>query len=210
MSQHRKTILSATIDIIKEEINVKEISLVSDDDTSVVVKKAKPNFKSIGPKFGKLVKQISEKIKTLNASEIVSLEKGNEIEFEIAGEKVNISLSDTEILHEDIPGWLVESDEDLTIALDTTLTEELINEGLAREFVNRVQNYRKDSKFEITDRIEITVKANKKLESAIKSLEDYSKTETLAKNIIFISTIDGASTQFEIEGEIADVIITKI
>jgi isoleucyl-tRNA synthetase len=210
VNQHRKTIISAMIDIIKEEINVKGISLVSDDDTSVVVKKAKPNFKSIGPKFGKLVKQISEKIKTLNASEIASLEKGNEIEFEITGEKVNVSLSDTEILHEDIPGWLVESDEDLTVALDTTLTEELINEGLAREFVNRVQNYRKDSKFEITDRIEITIKANKKLESAIKILEDYIKTETLAKNITFLSTIDKASAQFEIEGEIADVMITKI
>jgi isoleucyl-tRNA synthetase len=210
VNQHRKEIISAMSDIIKEEINVKEIELVSDSDSSVVVKKAKPNFKSIGPKFGKLVKAISEKIKTLSSAEISLLEKGNEIEYEINNEKVKVAMDDVEIIHEDIPGWQVESDDDLTLALDTTLSDELIMEGLAREFVNRIQNLRKDSKFEVTDRIDIELKAGKKLEEAIQHLEEYIKTETLTKSIVYKTVSDAGSQTFEIESEIADVLIKKV
>ncbi|HEY9187807.1 MAG TPA: isoleucine--tRNA ligase [Ignavibacteria bacterium] len=209
-NEHRKSIVTAMADIIKEEINVKDIVLVSDDDSSVVIKKAKPNFKVIGPKFGKLVKVISEKIKNLTPTEINLLEKGDAIECGNGHEKVSITIEDIEIIHEDIPGWLVESDGDLTIALDTTLTDELIKEGLSREFVNRVQNLRKDSNFDVTDRIEMKVKATPKLEAAIKYLEDYIKTETLTVSIDYDNNLSDEGTTFEIEDESAKVIIRKI
>lgn len=167
-------------DVILDEINVKAIEYV-DDDSEIVEKKAKPNFKSIGPKFGKKAQKIAQAIKELNKSQIKELENNGRIELNIDGEKVEILKDDVDIYSENIKGWVVESDGVITVALDTELTEELINEGFAREFVNRVQNMRKEANFEVTDRIRIFFKTeSERLKKAVFALSDYIKNETLA------------------------------
>jgi isoleucyl-tRNA synthetase len=204
-----KSVISLMSDIIKEEINVKDIEFVS-DDSSVVVKKVKPNFKSIGPKFGKLVKALAERIKSINTEEINQLDRGENLTIEINGEKVILKPEDVEILHEDIQGWLVDSDGELTVALDTSLNEILINEGLAREFVNRVQNLRKENNFEVIDRIIILYKSTPKLEEAIRSLSGYIMAETLTQKIEKVTDVTSDFAVFEIDEEKCTIHIQKV
>ncbi len=167
-------------DVILDEINVKAIEYV-DDDSDIVEKKAKPNFKSIGPKFGKKAQKVAQAIKELRKSQIKELENNGKIEISVDGEKLEIVKDDVDIYSENIKGWVVESDGVITVALDTELTEELINEGFAREFVNRVQNMRKEANFEVTDRIRIFFRTeSEKLKKAVFALGDYIKNETLA------------------------------
>ena len=165
--------------VILDEINVKQIEFVS-DDSEVVRKKAKPNFKAIGPKFGKSVQKVAEQIRSFTAADLRKLDQDGVMNVSINGEVVTISREDLDIVHEDIEGWLVGSGDGMTIALDTELTEDLINEGFAREFVNRVQNMRKGARFEITDRIKISYWASKQLQRALETLAKYIAGETLA------------------------------
>jgi len=169
--------------VILDEVNVKEL-VVLDDDSEIVSKSAKANFKSIGPKFGKKVKRVAENIKSFGKEEISKIESGEKIELNIEDEKILVSSEDVEIVSSEIKDTVVESENGVTVAVDTELTKELINEGLAREFVNRIQNMRKDAGFEVTDRIKIFFNGSEKLVDAVNSFQNYVSTETLAESLI--------------------------
>ncbi|MBM4167605.1 MAG: isoleucine--tRNA ligase [Ignavibacteria bacterium] len=190
----RKIILPVTSDkqrksvermaeVILEEINVKSIEYVN-DDSEIVHKTAKPNFKSLGPKYGKAVQAIAARIREFSAPEIHQLASAGSLSLNVNGSQCAISLEDVEIIHEDIKGWLVDSDGGMTVALDTALDDELIDEGLAREFVNRVQNIRKESGFDVTDRIRIYHESSDRLAKSLSRLAEYVKQETLAVELI--------------------------
>jgi isoleucyl-tRNA synthetase len=177
-------------DIIKEELNVKEIEYVS-GDTDIVTKKAKGNFKVLGKKFGKMTQPVANAIKSLTNEQIKELELNNSYKFTVNDTEIEITLEDVEIGSDNIEGWLVATDEGITVALDTKLTPELIDEGLAREFVNRIQNLRKNSNLEVTDRIKIFFNAPDNIVNAINNLVEYVKNETLADNVTVKNALDG-------------------
>ncbi len=195
-------------EIICDEINVKRIEFVT-DDSGIVKKRAKANFKSIGPKFGKSVKQIAERIKDMKDAEIAELERNGWYELPANGSTYRIGTEDVEIVREDIKGWLVESDGKLTVALDTELTDDLIDEGFAREFVNRIQNMRKDAGFDVTDRIAISYRASGRLARALQRMGEYIKAETLAVELIAEFKSGTISSTEEINGEPADIAIER-
>lgn len=195
-------------DVILEEINVKAIEFVT-DESGIVKKKAKANFKSIGPKFGKSVKSVGERIKELTGVEIADLESSGSLELQINGSFFTIGVDDIEIIREDIQGWLVESDNGLTVALDIELTDELLAEGLAREFVNRVQNMRKDAGFDVTDRIAIYYRASAKLMIALHRMSEYIKAETLAVELSDEPKSGEHSATQDINGEAAEITIER-
>ncbi len=194
--------------VILEEINVKEIEYVS-DESGIVKKKAKANFKSIGPKFGKAVQQVAGRIKELNGGEITELESNGSLSLPVNGNTLTIAREDVEIIREDIEGWLVESDEGITVALDTELSEDLLAEGFAREFVNRIQNLRKDSGFAVVDRIRIEYKAPDELKTMISSKASYITNETLAVELCEGKDNREMPTSFDFNGHSVFVSITK-
>src|SRR5690606_12598053 len=154
-------------------------------------KSAKANFKSIGSKFGKKVNKVAERIKLLNKNEIADLEAGKDIELRIDDETIKITNTDVDIIGSKITGWVVESENGVTVAIDTELTDDLIAEGLAREFVNRIQNMRKDSGYDVTDRIKIKFSGDQELVNAINTFKDYVSTETLAEQISKVDNFNG-------------------
>ena len=176
--------IEAVKDIILSEVNIKEIELL-EDTTGVLVKKIKPNFKTIGPKYGKHMKAIAGIVNGWNAADITAVEKNNGWSGEINGEQINLDLLDFDIVTDDIPGWLMASEGGLTVALDVTLSPALKSEGIARELVNRIQNFRKESGLDVMDKISLTVEANDEIMAAIKANELYICNEVLANNIIF-------------------------
>ena len=178
-SPHVRETISQVESVILDEINVKSIMYV-DDDSEFVNKGAKPNFKLIGPKFGKDVKVVAELIKAMTSKDIKALEKNGEADLRTDSKAFHVVLDDVEIFSQELSGLLVESDGSLTVALDTELDEDLKREGIAREFVNRVQNLRKNAGFEVTDRILIFTDCPKDFADAIAKLSDYIKSETLA------------------------------
>jgi isoleucyl-tRNA synthetase len=196
-------------DVILDEINVKGLEYVA-DDAGVVRKKAKANFKAIGPKFGKAVQKIGGRIRDMTAAEIAHLENEGTLEIAVDGAAYVITPGDVEILREDIEGWLVESEEGLTVALDTHLTEDLVAEGLAREFVNRVQNMRKDAGFKITDRIRITYAASDRLAPVLRSMSGYIASETLAVELSPGYVEGEAHATVEVNGETATVGLERV
>jgi len=181
-------------DVILDEVNIKEL-VVLDDDSGIVSKSAKANFKSIGPKFGKKVNPVANAIKELGEKEIFDLESGKEVSIQVSGEQITITQADVEIVNSEIKGWVVESEEGVTVAIDSELNDQLIAEGLAREFVNRVQNMRKDSGFEVTDKIEVKFNGSEKIIEAINSFKNYISNETLAENILNVNSFNGNSKQ---------------
>ena len=210
-NEHQESIKQME-EVILEEINVKTIEFVN-DESGVVKKKAKPNFKTLGKKFGKEVQVVAGAIRELTGEQVTRLQKEGTLSLNSSGQHFDIAVEDVEVLHEDIKGWLVESDGSLTVALDTELNESLINEGLAREFVNRIQNLRKDSGFEVTDRIHIYHRSSEKLSKAVEQMIDYIRQETLAKEI---TTVTGGKTEVltfnisEINGEKSEIAVEKI
>jgi len=195
--------------LILSETNVKDIEYLT-DSSGIIKKKAKPNFKTLGPKYGKMMKTISEKLVGLTNEEINQLEAEQYFSFSIDDQKVELKMEDVEIISEDIPGWQVASEGKLTVALDITITTDLANEGLSREFVNRIQNLRKDKGFEVTDHIIIEVEKESKLEKAIIQFKDYICTETLADNLsIKNDIIDNLKDLIEIEDLKTYVLIKK-
>ncbi len=169
-------------EVILDEVNIKDM-IILNDDSEIVNKSAKANFKSIGPKFGKKVNSVSNAIKQLGKAEIGMLEGGNEVKLNVNSEEIIITKEDVEIIGSEITGWVVETEEGVTVALDTELSEELISEGLSREFVNRIQNMRKDAGFEVTDRIKIYFEGSGRLVDAINNFKNYVANETLAEEI---------------------------
>ena len=186
--------LSKMKDVILEEVNIKEL-LILTDDSEIVNKSAKANFKSIGPKFGKKVKAVAEAIKNFTKDEISKIEKGNDIVLNIDGEDLAISKDDLEIISTEITGWVVEAEAGITVAIDAELDEALIEEGLAREFVNRIQNMRKDAGFDVTDKIIINFTGSENFVKAIKTFNQYISTETLAEKLTENSKTGSGFTQ---------------
>ncbi len=174
--------IEAVKDLILSEVNVKNIEFV-DSANDMLVKKIKPDFKKLGPKYGKFMKQLSLRIQEMSQSEINSLEKEGRIELDIDGQSFIIESTDVEIISDDIPGWLVGNEGRVTIALDITITETLRKEGIAREMVNRIQNLRKSKDFEITDRINIKVSSNELFNEAITEFSQYISNQVLADSI---------------------------
>lgn len=171
--------LQAVENLILSEVNVKMIDYLS-DDTGILIKKIKPNFKTLGPRYGKLMKQISGTLAAFSQFDIKQIETTGEYKFQLDQQEVILGIDDVEIVTEDIPGWTVATMDKLTVALDVTLTPELQQEGLARELVNRVQNLRKDSGLEVTDRILLEVAASGEMVDALAAFRDYICSETLA------------------------------
>ena len=176
--------LEAVEKLILSEVNVKELEYLDDADGKLV-KRIKPNFKSLGPKYGKIMKSIAAVVGQFTQEDIGKIEKEGKLEVEVDGAPVVLELNDVEITSQDIPGWTVASEGPFTVALDVTLTEELKKEGLAREMVNRIQNLRKDKGFEVTDRIKLVVQDHPGVSDALQSNLDYICTEILADNIEF-------------------------
>lgn len=201
--------LEALENLIKSEVNVKELKIV-DNEESGLVKKIKADFKKLGPRYGKVMKDLGKSITNMSQADISSLEKNGSFTFtEIEGSPV-VNLDDVEIVAEDIPGWLVANDGDVTVALDVTLTPELKNEGMARELINRIQNLRKSQGFEITDKIDVELSDVAEIREAIESFGSYISAQVLAKDIKLVENLtDSAATDLDIEGLNAFVIIKK-
>ncbi|MHC5200990.1 isoleucine--tRNA ligase [Myroides sp. LJL119] len=187
----------AVADLIKAEVNVKEIELL-DDASGILVKQIKPNFKTLGPRFGKDMGLIAKEIQNFTAQEINEIEKNGEIKLNLTEKSVILNISDVEITSQDIEGWLVANENGITVALDITITSELRNEGIARELVNRIQNIRKDSGFEVTDKIQITMEEQKDIKEAVLANLDYIKSETLTSDLSFVSDLhQGIELEFD-------------
>ncbi|MBF7091080.1 isoleucine--tRNA ligase [Flavobacterium sp. ALJ2] len=197
LDDNQRSEIEAVSELVKAEVNVKEIVLL-DDASGILVKQIKPNFKALGPRFGKDMGLISKEIQSFTAEQISQLDKEGSLGVVIAGNSVTLSLEDVEITSQDIEGWLVANSNGITVALDITITEELKNEGIARELVNRIQNIRKDSGFEVTDKIKVQIKRNGILENAILKNEDYIKSETLTYSLVFLDELEsGIEIEFD-------------
>ncbi|MFA3783017.1 isoleucine--tRNA ligase [Melioribacteraceae bacterium 4301-Me] len=195
-------------DVILEEVNIKEL-VVLDDDSSIVNKSAKPNFKVIGPKYGKLVKPLTNIIKNFGKEEISLLEKQGKLDVTVEGTNITLTKEEIEIVSHEIEGWMVDSEEGVTVALDTELNESLIAEGYAREFVNRIQNMRKDYGLDVVDRINIFVESNEQMKSFINQFKNYIANETLADSINFKLNQNGYQQEWEIGEHKCNIVIEK-
>lgn len=160
-----------------------------DDSAGILVKKIKPDFKKLGPKCGKSMKAVAAQLQALPQEEIAKLEKNGSYEICLDGVCVIVDKADVEILSEDIPGWLVANNGTITIALDVTITPELQKEGIAREFINRIQNIRKSSGFEITDKIVIDIEKSENVNEAVADFKDYIASQVLANNITLVDKV---------------------
>ncbi len=193
--------------LIMSEVNIKEIEFLSADN-NILVKNVKPNFKTLGKKYGKQMKQIQTYFANMTQEEIHAYEKNNGTHLDVDGVSVDLTLEDALISTQDIPGWAVTTQDDLTVALDMTLTDELVQEGLAREIVNRVQNLRKTGGFEVTDRIVLFVENNDKIEPALDKFGDYICTETLA-TINKVEALADVEPEELVDGVTAKLLIKK-
>ncbi|WP_289058480.1 isoleucine--tRNA ligase [uncultured Flavobacterium sp.] len=207
LDENQRAEIEAISDLVKAEVNVKEIELL-DDASGILVKQIKPNFKALGPRFGKDMGLISKEIQGFSAEQINQLDKQGTLDIVIAGNSVTLSLEDVEITSQDIEGWLVANSNGITVALDITLTEELKNEGIARELVNRIQNIRKDSGFEVTDKIKVQIKRDGILEDAVSKNEDYIKSETLTDELVFADVLENG-TEIEFDDIRTIILISK-
>ncbi|MBA3987001.1 MAG: isoleucine--tRNA ligase, partial [Flavobacteriales bacterium] len=189
--------INAVASLIKSEVNVKEIELI-DEGSGILVKQIKPNFKVLGPRFGKDMKAIADVVSSFDQKQINNLEREGEISLEINGKSVTLQTQDVEISSQDIEGWLVANSGSLTVALDITITDELRSEGIARELVNRIQNLRKDSGFEVTDKIEVTFEYHPAIENSVEKNRAYIQEETLTEKIQFKEHItNGLEIKFD-------------
>ncbi len=210
VEKEKRDALDKMRDVILDEVNIKEL-IILNDDSEIVNKTCKANFKSIGPKFGKKVKQVAEEIKNFDKDQIKSLENGSSIEIIIDGETISIQKDDVEIISHEIEGWFVETQSGVTVAVDTELTQELIDEGLAREFINRIQNMRKDAGFEVTDKIMINFIGPKEFVQAINKFSDYISNETLAEKLTSDSELKESYNQdWQINGFDCKIFIKKV
>jgi isoleucyl-tRNA synthetase len=207
LDDNQRAEIEAISDLIKAEVNVKEIVLL-DDASGVLVKQIKPNFKTLGPRFGKDMGLISKEIQGFSKEQISQLDKEGSLNIVIAGNNVILTLEDVEITSQDIEGWLVANSNGITVALDITISEELKQEGISRELVNRIQNIRKDSGFEVTDKIKVQLKRNGILEEAILKNEAYIKSETLTSDLVFVDEIENG-TEIEFDDIKTMILISK-
>ena len=206
MNDHLSRQIDAVKSLILSEVNVKELEYIT-DTAGVLVKKIKPDFKKLGPRYGKLMKQLAAAVTSTTQQQITTLEKEGMLTIQVEGQPVDLLVDDVEILSEDIPGWQVASMGSLTVALDITLTPELLQEGLAREVINRIQNLRKDKGFEVTDKIIVKLQSHTDLDEAVHRYISYICSETLAQSFEVVAEIE--ETQ-KVSIEITDQISTFI
>ena len=198
MSEAQKNSVEAMSALIKNEVNVKEIKFVGNDE-GVLVKKVKPDFKKLGPKFGKIMKLLATQITAMSQHDIIEFEKQGKFAFTVNGEEAVVELSDVEVISEDIPGWLVANEGSLTVALDITVSDELRREGIARELVNRIQNIRKSQGFEITDKIDVVVTPNAATDEAVREYADYIGRQVLAESVTIAEIADADRTPLDMD-----------
>ena len=196
-NKEQKSSILAVANLIKHEVNIKEIELL-EDASDILVKQIKPNFKTLGPKFGREMKSIANAIRNFSKEEISKIELEGEIPIELDGKMINLELSDVEISSKDIEGWLVANEGSITVALDVTISENLRREGVARELINRIQNARKDRGLEVTDRIKLTILKFGDLQESIDNNKEYIMSETLTEELVFVDQlIDGLDIEFD-------------
>ena len=204
-----KTAIEAVSGLILGEVNVKELEFI-EDTTGVITKRIKPNFKTLGPRYGKQMKQISALVAQLSQSDIAQIERTDSWTAEIDGVKIEATAADFDIVSEDMPGWLVATEGKLTVALDIMVSDELRREGLARELVNRIQNIRKDSGFEVTDRIRIEIERNDEIAGAVESFGDYIASQTLAVSVDVVDELDDTATLAELDEFTVRMKVTRV
>lgn len=198
--------LQAIEHLILSEVNVKELQYLT-DTSGVLVKKIKPNFKELGPRFGKSMKAISTAVAEMNQADISKLEREGKFTLNLPEGPIEIVVKDVEILSEDIPGWLVANEGKFTVALDVTVSDELRNEGIARELINRIQNIRKDTGFDVTDKINIKILKHSAINNAVEIHREYIASQTLAKEIVLVNSEPvGAVTNIEIDTDVITAI----
>jgi len=201
--------LEAVKDIVLAEINVKELELL-DDASGVIVKSAKPNFKVLGPKYGKEMGKISGKVNQMTAEDIQKLEKDKQIEIDLGDKKVVLTTDEIDVTAKEITGWTIAQQDDVLVALDINISEDLKREGIARDMVNRIQNLRKDSGLKVNDRINLHIAQNEVLKDAVDSMADYIKSETLIDNIIWADALsDDQAVDLEIDDIQSKMMIEK-
>ena len=185
-------------ELVLNEVNVKEM-LFADNAAGILVKRVKPDFKKLGPRYGKIMKQLAANVAAMSQEDILKFEKEGNFTFNIDGQQAVIGLDDVEIISEDIPGWLVANEGRLTVALDITVTEDLRREGIARELVNRIQNIRKSSGFDITDKIHVQLTRNEETDPAVEEYKDYIAKQVLAESITLCDALDSAGAELDFE-----------
>ncbi|SFZ89799.1 isoleucyl-tRNA synthetase [Flaviramulus basaltis] len=188
-SKQQKEEILAVSDLIKHEVNIKEVELL-EDASDILVKQIKPNFKALGPRFGKDMKAIANVVINFTAEDINKIEQNGNLVVEVNGKNITLEREDVEITSQDIEGWLVANEGALTVALDVTITDDLRKEGIARELINRIQNLRKDSGFEVTDRINVTLQKDEHIVNAVDANLTYIKSETLTNELEIIDKLD--------------------
>ena len=202
--------IEAVRPLIMNEVNVKRIELVA-ETAGLITKRIKPNFKTLGPKYGKYMKQIAALTAAFTQEQIAAVESAPETTLDLGGERITVTAADFEITSEDMPGWLVTSEGKLTVALDITVTDDLRCEGVARELINRIQNIRKDSGFEVTDRIRVEIEAKEAVVGAVAAYADYIGQQTLARDVRTATLPEG---EFVVESEIDEeplkIAVTKL
>jgi isoleucyl-tRNA synthetase len=209
LDDRQRADVEAVADLIRNEVNVKEIKLVG-NDAGILVKRVKPDFKKLGPKYGKVMKALAARITGMSQQEIAQFEKDGQFAIDLDGQQAVVELADVEIISEDIPGWLVANEGNLTVALDITVTDELRLEGIARELVNRIQNVRKSKDFDITDKITVTIAPDERTDEAIKTYGDYIAHQVLATSIT-IAPVEGDNVvELDMDGWTLPVTIEKV
>ena len=209
LDEKQKEEIKSVKDLILNEVNVKELNFV-DNTAGILIKRIKPDFKKLGPRYGKIMKQLAAAIASMEQEEIARFETEGEFTFDIESQQATIELNDVEIISEDIPGWLVANEGRLTVALDITVTEELRLEGIARELVNRIQNIRKANGFDITDKITVRLTSHSETDSAINKYKDYIAKQVLADSIEIVNAIsDENYTDLDFDSFKLQVSVTK-
>lgn len=208
LDEHQRSALEAVKALVLNEVNVKEMRFV-DNTEGILVKKIKPDFKKLGPRYGKIMKALAAAIQQMSQEDINAFEKAGTFTLKVDGVDAVIDRADVEIISEDIPGWLVANEDRLTVALDITVTEELKKEGLARELVNRIQNIRKSSGFDITDKVIIKIASATEMDGAIQSFREYISNQVLAKSIEITSEPIANATTLDFEDFTLDVLVVK-
>ncbi|WP_298782165.1 isoleucine--tRNA ligase [uncultured Polaribacter sp.] len=207
-NEQQKEEILAVADLIKHEVNIKEVQIL-EDASDILIKQIKPNFKALGPKFGKDMRFVAAEVQKFTQEDINKIEKDKNISIEINGNNINLGLEDVEISSKDIEGWLVANEGALTVALDVTITEDLRKEGVARELVNRIQNARKDTGLEVTDRIKLTVLNHQNLQQSIIENKAYIMSETLTNELVFVDNLQNG-TDIEFDEIKSKILIEKI
>ncbi|MDW5289983.1 isoleucine--tRNA ligase [Formosa sp. PL04] len=196
-TKEQKEEILAVADLIKHEVNIKDIELI-EDASDILVKQIKPDFKVLGPRFGKDMKLIASEIAKFSSDDIKKIEQSGSLNIEVNGKSITLGREDVEIISQDIEGWLVANEGNLTVALDITISEELRKEGIARELINRIQNLRKDSGFEVTDRITVKLQKHEDIVNAVNVNLEYIKAETLTAKLEIIDQVnDGIDIAFD-------------